>query len=67
MRKLQENKDAKFRSVQGVMADTNLSRYHVMQAAEEAKAVIRFGKRGIRVDTDLFFAHLRKEGSRSAK
>lgn len=67
MNKLQENKDAKFRSVQGIMQETNMCRVSVMQAAEEAKAFIRFGKRGIRIDTDLFFAHLRKEGSKNAQ
>lgn len=63
MRKLQENPDAKLRSVQGIMAETNLSRYHVMQIAEEAGAVIRFGKHGVRIDAEAFYGHLRKEVS----
>ena len=60
MRKLQENPNAKLRSVQGIMAETNLSRYQVMQIAEEAGAVVRFGSRGIRIDSERFYAHLRK-------
>lgn len=67
MNKLQENKDAKFRSVKGIMQETNMCRGTVMQVAKEAGAIIRFCSRGIRIDTDLFFAHLRKEGSRSAQ
>ena len=61
MRKLQENPNAKLRSVQGVMADANLSRYHVMKIAEAAAAVVRFGKRGVRIDVDRFYEFLRKE------
>lgn len=63
MRKLLENPDAKLRSVQGIMAETNLSRYHVMQIAEAAGAVIRFGKHGVRIDAEIFYAHLRKGAS----
>ena len=60
MRKLQENPNAKLRSVQGLMAETNLSRYHIMQIAEEAGAIVRFGKHGVRIDAEMFYAHLRK-------
>lgn len=60
MRKLQENPNAKLRSVQGLMAETNLSRYHIMQIAEEASAVVRFGKHGVRIDAERFYEHLRK-------
>ena len=61
MRKLQENPNAKLRSVQGLMAETNLSRYHIMQIAGEAGAVVRFGKHGVRIDAELFYAYLRKD------
>lgn len=60
MNKLQENKNAKLRSVKGIMEETNMRRATVMQIAEEAGAVVRFGSRGIRIDTELFYAHLRK-------
>ena len=60
MRKLQENPNAKLRSVQGMMAETNLSRYMVMQVAEEAGAVIRFSKHGVRIDAERFYERLRK-------
>ena len=60
MRKLQENSSAKLRSIQGMMAETNLSRYMVMQVAQAANAVIRFSKHSIRIDVERFYAHLRK-------
>lgn len=60
MNKLIENKNAKLRSVQGIMEETNLRRSTVMQIAEEAKALIRFGSRGIRIDAERFYAHLRR-------
>lgn len=63
MNKLQENKNAKLRSVQGIMEETNMRRGTVMQIAEEAGAVIRFGVRGIRIDAELFYAYLRKDVS----
>lgn len=55
MNKLQENKNAKLRSVQGIMEETNMRRSTVMQIATEAGAIIRFGSRGIRIDAELFF------------
>ena len=60
MRKLKENPCAKLRSVQGMMSETNLSRYMVMQIAEEAIAVVRFSKHGVRIDAERFYDHLRK-------
>lgn len=63
MRKLQENPNAKLRSVQGIMAETNLSRYQVMQIAEDAGAVVRFGSRGIRIEAERFYTYLRKDVS----
>lgn len=60
MNKLQENKNAKLRSVKGIMEETNMRRTTVMQIAEEAGAVVRFGSRGIRIDAELFYAYLRK-------
>ena len=61
MNRLQEKTDAKLRSVQGIMAETNLRRNAVMQIATEAGAVIRFGSRGIRIDAERFYEYLRKE------
>lgn len=61
MNKLQENKNAKLRSVQGIMEETNMRRSTVMQIATEAGAIIRFGSRGIRIDAELFFSYLRKD------
>lgn len=61
MNRLQENKNAKLRSVKGIMEETNMRRSTVMQIAKEAGAIIRFGSRGIRIDAELFFAHLRKD------
>lgn len=61
MRKIVENPDAKLRTVQGVMAETNLSRNTVMQIAEAAAAVVRFGSRVVRIDIERFYSHLRKE------
>lgn len=58
MRKLKENPDAKLRTVQGMMAETNLSRYLLMRIADEAEAVIRISQRGIRIDVDRFYAYL---------
>lgn len=63
MNKLQENKNAKLRSVQGIMEETNMRRTTVMQIAEEAGAVVRFGARGIRIDVERFYAYLRKDVS----
>ena len=61
MRKLQENPNGNMRSVQGMMSETNLIRYHVMLLAEEAGAIVRFGKHGIRIDAELFYTYLRKD------
>ena len=61
MRKLKENPDAKLRTVQGMMAETNLSRYLLMRTAEEAGAVIRISQRGIRIDSDRFYAWLQEK------
>lgn len=61
MRKLKENPDAKLRSVQGMMADTNLSRVFVMKIAEEAGAVVRYSKHGVRIDAERFYEYLHKE------
>lgn len=60
MNRLQENKNAKLRSVQGIMEETNMSRSTVMQIATEARAIIRFGSRGVRIDAELFYEYLRK-------
>ena len=60
MNRVQENPNALLRTVSGIMEETNLCRNSVMQIAEEAKAVVRFGKRGIRIDAERFYAHLRK-------
>lgn len=60
MNKLQEKTDAKLRSVQGIMAETNMCRNTVMQIATDADAVIRFGFRGVRIDAERFYEHLRK-------
>lgn len=62
VRKLNENPNAKLRSVQGMMAETNLSRYMVMLIAKEANAVVRFSKHGVRIDAERFYEHLHKEG-----
>ena len=32
-----------------------------MQIAEDAGAVVRFGKHGVRIDEELFYAYLRKD------
>ena len=61
MRKLKENPKAKLRSVQGMMSETNMSRYVIMKIAEEAGAVVRFSKHGIRIDAERFYEYLRKE------
>ena len=60
MNKQQENKKALLRTVPGIMEETNLCRNSVMQVAEDAKAIVRFGKRGVRIDAERFYAHLRK-------
>ena len=60
MKKLKENPNAKLRSVQGMMAETNWSRYMVMQVAEAAAAVVRFGKRGVRIDSERFYEYLHR-------
>ena len=60
MRKLNENKYGKLRSVQGIMSETNLSRYHVMQIAEKARAIVRFGKNGVRIFADRFYDYLQE-------
>lgn len=60
MNKLQENPKALLRTVSGIMEETNLCRNSVMQIAEEAKAIVRFGKRGIRIDAGRFYEHLRR-------
>lgn len=63
MRKIVENPNGKLRTVQGVMAETNLSRSTVMQIAEASGAVMRFGSRVVRIDIERFYAHLRREES----
>lgn len=60
MKKLQENPDARFRSVKGMMSEMNMNRNSVMQIATEAEAVVRYGKRGIRIDAERVYAHLQK-------
>lgn len=60
MKKHQDNSSGKLRSVQAVMSETNLSRSIVMQLAEEAGAIIRYNTRGIRIDIEQFYSHLRK-------
>lgn len=66
MKKLQENTAAKFRSVKGVMADTNMSRNVIMQIAADAEAIVRYGKRGIRIDIERFYWFLRNGGVKDA-
>lgn len=61
MRKLNENPSAKFRSVQGMMAETNMNRNAIMKIAEAAGAVVRYGKRGVRIITERFYAYLEQE------
>ena len=60
MNKLQENANAVFRTIQGIKAETNLSRKLIMQIAEEAGAIVRYG-RVIRIDAERFYEYLRKE------
>lgn len=67
MRKLQENHNARLISVQGMMAETNLSRYFVMRIAEQAGAIMRFGERGVRIEKETFFAYLKNEANAHSK
>lgn len=60
MNKKKENKKALLRTVSGMMEETNLCRNSLMQVAENAEAIVRFGKRGIRIDSDRFYDFLRK-------
>ncbi len=60
MRMLQENPNATLRSVKGMMAETNLSRFHLMQIAESAGAVVRYGTKGIRINQEVFFSYLER-------
>ena len=61
MRKLKENPNAKLRSVQGMMAETNMNRNAVMKIAEAAGAIVRYGNRGIRIIAERFYAYLEQE------
>ena len=61
MRKLKENPTAKQRSVQGMMAETNMNRNAIMKIAESAGAIIRYGNRGIRINAERFYAYLEQE------
>lgn len=60
MNKLQENTNAPLRTVQGIKDETNLSRNLIMQIAEEANALIKYG-RVVRIDAERFYKYLRKE------
>ena len=60
MNKKKENKNATLRTVHGIMEETNMCRNSVMRTAEEAGAVVRFGKRGVRIDSERFFEYLYK-------
>ena len=60
MNRLQENTNAAFRTIQGIKAETNLSRKLIMQIAKEAGAIVRYG-RVIRIDAERFYVHLRKD------
>lgn len=62
MRKLNERRSAKYRTVTGIMEETNLSRSSVMAIAQEAEAIIRFGKRGVRIDAEAFFSLFARGG-----
>ena len=66
MNKLNERRDAKYRSVTGIMEEVNLSRSSVMAIAQEAGAIIRFGKRGVRIDAEAFFSWLTKGANMDA-
>lgn len=59
MNKLQENANATLRTVQGIRAETNLSRKLILQIAQEADALVRYG-RVIRIDAARFFEYLRR-------
>ena len=54
MNKLQENANATLRTVQGIRAETNLSRKLILQIAQEADALVRYG-RVIRIDAARFY------------
>lgn len=59
MNAMNENPSGVLRTVRGVMEDYNLSRPSVMQLAEAAGAVIRIGKRVVRIDMVRFDAFVR--------
>lgn len=66
MNKLNERRNAKYRSVTGIMEEVNLSRSSVMAIAKEAGAIIRFGKRGVRIDAEAFFSWLARGAEKNA-
>lgn len=66
LNKLNERKDAKYRTVTGIMSETNLSRSSVIAIAQEAGAIIRFGKRGVRINAEAFFSWLTKGANMDA-
>lgn len=66
LNKLNERRNAKYRPVTGIMQETNLSRSSVMAIAQEAGAIIRFGKRGVRIDAEAFFSWLTRGAKNNA-
>lgn len=59
MNAFEENPGGVLRTVRGVMELYNLSRPSVMRLAEAAGAIIRIGKRVVRIDVDRFDAFVR--------
>ena len=60
MNKPNRNKDAKYRTVNQMMSDTNLCRGTVVKLATEAGAYIHIG-RAVRIDAAKFFDYVEKE------
>lgn len=61
MKRLQENPNGKLRTVGSMAEETNMNRKTVMEIAEAASAICRYGTRLVRIDAERFYAYLKKE------
>ena len=60
MNKPKRNNDAKYRTVNQIMSDTNLCRGTVVKLATDAGAYMHIG-RAVRIDADRFFDYVERK------
>ena len=60
MNKPNRNENAKYKTVDQIMAETNLCRGNVMKIADEAGCIVRYG-RAVRIIENRFYEYLERE------